>query len=582
MANNGGVPLTNLTQRIYFSIYANGSTGTDNTWSAWYHSQMKVIGSLYALPNQPPTNIVLSNTNVPENLAIGTTVGAFSTQDPDAGNTFVYALTNGAGGTDNGSFTISGSNLQTAASFNYEVKSNYSILVQSTDQGLLFTQKVFAITVSDVNETPTFVGLTAPTNGNMVLRWSSVTNHLYTIHSSTNLLTGFSVLQSNITATPSINSYTDSVQTIPSKFWKISTVETQENFAWKRYDGNPVITWDMIPSPPGALYPVMGDPAILYEDGKFKMWFGYGGLDNTSDTNSTRVRTAYAESDDSMHWKVISASSLDVGGSNDWDRTNAETPSVINDEILPAGHPQKYRMYYAGMDNAIDKLPPDEIIKLGMGYGIGLAFSSDGKNFTRLPASESPYGVKGLVLKPNPPQPSGSQWDLIHVADPHVLVKDGIYHMWYSSFSWDEAAQKSYITISYATSKDGITWEKYGHIFKPDLSWETDRPEAHVGRPYVFFRNGRFEMFYDAAAKVKIGENDLSAGTGFAFSLDGKTWTKEQEPIFTSNYGKGEKLGIMIGSGYFLKDSVYYMYYPGLDPDEYHFAFNLATWTPEI
>ncbi|MBI2441908.1 MAG: hypothetical protein HYV35_11130 [Lentisphaerae bacterium] len=353
--------------------------------------------------------------------------------------------------------------------------------------------------------------------------------------------------------------------------------ETQGQFAWKRYNGNPVITWDLIPSPPGALYPVMGDPTLLYEDGKFKMWFGYGGLDNMSDTNSVRVRTAYAESDDGMRWNVISASALDVGGSNDWDRTNAETPSVIKDEILPAGHPRKYRMYYAGMD---DTLPIDEIIKVGMGYGIGLAFSADGKSFTRLPASESPYGVSGLVLKPNPPQPSGSQWDYIHVADPHVLVKDGIYHIWYTSFAWDEAAQKTYLTISYATSPDGITWEKYGHIFKPDLSWETNRPEAHVGRPCVFFHNGRFEMFYDAAAIVKVGASDTSAGIGFAFSTNGTTWTKEQEPIFLPNYGKGEILGIGIGSGYFLKDGVYYIYYPGLDPDEYHVAFSLATWTP--
>jgi hypothetical protein len=57
----------------------------------------------------------------------------------------------------------------------------------------------------------------------MVLRWSSVTNHFYTIHVSTNLMEGFSVLRSNISAMPLINVYTDSVQGVPVKFWKITT-----------------------------------------------------------------------------------------------------------------------------------------------------------------------------------------------------------------------------------------------------------------------------------------------------------------------------------------------------------------------
>ena len=174
--------------------------------------------------NETPTNIVVSSADVAENLAIGTTVGAFSTQDPDAGNTFVYTLTNGTGGTDNSSFTISGSNLQTAASFNYEVKNNYSIRIQSTDQEGLFTQKVFVINVSNVNEPPPIMQDPdiAP-DGTVVIRWSSIANHIYTAHHSTNLLTGFSVLQSNILATPPVNSYTDNVHGMQQKFWKSTT-----------------------------------------------------------------------------------------------------------------------------------------------------------------------------------------------------------------------------------------------------------------------------------------------------------------------------------------------------------------------
>ncbi len=104
--------------------------------------------------NEAPTDIALANSSVPENQPSGTAVGTFSTTDPDSGNTFTYTLVSGTGSTDNGSFTISGNTLQTAAIFDYESKNSYSIRVRSTDQGGLFFEKVFAITVTDVNDAP--------------------------------------------------------------------------------------------------------------------------------------------------------------------------------------------------------------------------------------------------------------------------------------------------------------------------------------------------------------------------------------------------------------------------------------------
>ena len=155
-----------------------------------------------------------------ENLAVGTLVGSFGTQDPDAGNTFTYALVAGSGGTDNGSFSIGGSNLLTAAAFNYEVQSDYSIRVQSMDQGGLSTQKVFAIHVADVVENPpVFSGLDMPSGTNVVLSWAILANHTYSIYFSTNLPDGFVLLQSNYGGA----SYTDSLSTLRQKYWKITT-----------------------------------------------------------------------------------------------------------------------------------------------------------------------------------------------------------------------------------------------------------------------------------------------------------------------------------------------------------------------
>ena len=90
-----------------------------------------------------------------ENQPVGAVVGTFSSTDPDAGDTFTYALVSGTGSADNTLFTILSSALQTAAVFDYESKGAYSIRVRTTDQGGLYTEKVLIIAVSNANEQPT-------------------------------------------------------------------------------------------------------------------------------------------------------------------------------------------------------------------------------------------------------------------------------------------------------------------------------------------------------------------------------------------------------------------------------------------
>lgn len=105
--------------------------------------------------NRPPTDISLSANSIAENNAINDIIGAFSTVDPDNGNTFTYSLVSGTGSNDNASFNISGANLRAGIAFNYEVKSSYSIRVRSTDQGGKYFEKVFSISITNVVEAPT-------------------------------------------------------------------------------------------------------------------------------------------------------------------------------------------------------------------------------------------------------------------------------------------------------------------------------------------------------------------------------------------------------------------------------------------
>jgi hypothetical protein len=127
--------------------------------SSYYAQCTQVYVVVDYTVNQAPTDIALSNSSVAENEPVNTVVGNFSTTDPNAGDTFTYTLVSGTGDTDNGSFNILNSSLRTSASFDYETKSSYSIRVRSTDQGGLWVEKQFTITVTNVNDTPTDISL---------------------------------------------------------------------------------------------------------------------------------------------------------------------------------------------------------------------------------------------------------------------------------------------------------------------------------------------------------------------------------------------------------------------------------------
>ncbi len=116
-----------------------------------------------------PTDISLDNSTIPDNTAIGSTVGTFSTTAPEGG-TFTYALVDGTGSTDNSAFTVDPQTgiLKSAITFNAGIKSSYTIRVRTTDQVGLSFEKSFTITLTDVTP-PTVtinqqVGQTDPTH----------------------------------------------------------------------------------------------------------------------------------------------------------------------------------------------------------------------------------------------------------------------------------------------------------------------------------------------------------------------------------------------------------------------------------
>ena len=115
-----------------------------------------------AFEAHPPTDIALSSTSIGESRPSGSTVGTLSSTG--GSGTFTYSLVSGTGSTDNASFSISGSNLQTASALNFEAKSSFSIRLMTTDSTGGSFEKAFTITVINQAElAPTITGITTDT-----------------------------------------------------------------------------------------------------------------------------------------------------------------------------------------------------------------------------------------------------------------------------------------------------------------------------------------------------------------------------------------------------------------------------------
>jgi hypothetical protein len=68
--------------------------------------------------------------------------------------------------------------------------------------------------------------LYAPTNniaaeGKFVVRWQSVSNKVYTVQATTNLLSAFTNVVTNLPATPTVNVHSDSVGSAATKFYRV-------------------------------------------------------------------------------------------------------------------------------------------------------------------------------------------------------------------------------------------------------------------------------------------------------------------------------------------------------------------------
>jgi predicted GH43/DUF377 family glycosyl hydrolase len=234
-------------------------------------------------------------------------------------------------------------------------------------------------------------------------------------------------------------------------------VENSDTSAgWFKYEGSPVL---------GGEFGTIFDISVLKEKDGYRMW------------NSWRPKESIAlsVSKDGLQWsdpQIV----LAPNPANKWEE-RLNRPVVLE-------HNNLYHIWYTGQSQDSS--------------WIGYATSADGIAWKRM--SDKP------VLSPDLP------WEKVAVMCPHVIwdEQENLFKMWYSG-----GEQYEPDAIGYATSKDGMKWEKYAEnpVFKndPKSEWE----QAKVTACQVIKDKSEYIMFY-------IGFRDIDyAQIGLAKSKDG-------------------------------------------------------------
>jgi predicted GH43/DUF377 family glycosyl hydrolase len=167
---------------------------------------------------------------------------------------------------------------------------------------------------------------------------------------------------------------------------------------------------------------------------------------------------------------------LQKGSSGEWDAGWISVNKVLKID-------NEYIMFYTGALSP----PPG-----GIGRMIGMASSADGINWNKYDdptTTAPPYAESDPVLKPG----STGSWDDDHVWLPSVLLTSQGLEMFYNGGNQSSGG------IGYATSNDGILWEKSGN--NPIFTINDDPYALSTGgiieAPSVVLKDSTYLMYYD-------------------------------------------------------------------------------------
>lgn len=111
--------------------------------------------------NDAPTDLSLSSSAIAHGIPANSMIGTFSTSDEDANESFLYDLVSGFGDDDNAAFTLLDNELRLNQSPNFDLKSDYSLRVRTTDRAGASFEKVVRLVVNKDNDAPADLNLSS-------------------------------------------------------------------------------------------------------------------------------------------------------------------------------------------------------------------------------------------------------------------------------------------------------------------------------------------------------------------------------------------------------------------------------------
>ena len=157
-------------------------------------------------------------------------------------------------------------------------------------------------------------------------------------------------------------------------------------------------------------------------------------------------------------------------------------------------------------------------------YYMGRLASSGEQDF-QIGHAISPDGVVWELDLDNPVLAWGApgQWDDFGVGGGAVIHDGSLFRYWYGG------SDGEVVHVGYATSAYGSLWEKHGPVDGLDVGPPGSFDDTYVIPCTVLFHGGLYRMWYIAARTV--GPDDYDWRIGYAWSVDGLSWTKHPEPV---------------------------------------------------
>lgn len=154
--------------------------------------------------------------------------------------------------------------------------------------------------------------------------------------------------------------------------------------------------------------------------------------------------------------------------------------------------------------------------------------------------------------------------DPICVSAPCVIFDDGIFKLWYITFtSWKEynGRKEPTFVIKYATSHDGIKWDT-----NTDICIDSTYEGESFARPWVIKDQGIYKMWFSSRGPVGYREKDGQHYVlDYAESLDGKIWERKTDKFKLIGESDGWDAGMTAYGTVVKGKDQYYMLYNGND-----------------